>query len=169
MVESVPAYGNLYPPSYSSPAPVAPAAPALPLAGALSRFGAVIVDGLLGSIIMMPGYILLLVTAEPSGEMNPIGGIFFAVNMVIALAFILYNIYLLGRDGATIGKRLLGLKVLDQTGSPIGFGRAFLRELCKGTISSWVCYLGLLWMLWDKEKQTWHDKILNTHVYHARG
>jgi uncharacterized RDD family membrane protein YckC len=25
-------------------------------------------------------------------------------------------------------------------------------------LSAIVCLLGYFWMLWDKEKQTWHDK-----------
>ena len=31
-------------------------------------------------------------------------------------------------------------------------------------IASIPCYLGYLWMLWDKESQTWHDKIANDVV-----
>jgi hypothetical protein len=27
-----------------------------------------------------------------------------------------------------------------------------------------VCYLGYLWMLWDDQKQTWHDKIVDSAV-----
>ena len=33
--------------------------------------------------------------------------------------------------------------------------------------SSSLCYLGYLWMLWDKDKQTWHDKIVSTVVVRA--
>jgi uncharacterized RDD family membrane protein YckC len=31
-------------------------------------------------------------------------------------------------------------------------------------LSGIVCLLGYLWMLWDKEKQTWHDKLATTVV-----
>ena len=27
-----------------------------------------------------------------------------------------------------------------------------------------MCYLGYFWMLWDGEKQTWHDKLATTVV-----
>jgi uncharacterized RDD family membrane protein YckC len=27
-----------------------------------------------------------------------------------------------------------------------------------------VLFLGFLWMIWDQEKQTWHDKIAGTIV-----
>jgi uncharacterized RDD family membrane protein YckC len=31
-------------------------------------------------------------------------------------------------------------------------------------ISSNILYLGFLWMLWDGDRQTWHDKIAGTVV-----
>jgi uncharacterized RDD family membrane protein YckC len=34
-------------------------------------------------------------------------------------------------------------------------------------ISAIVLCLGYLWMLWDGEQQTWHDKIAGTHVERA--
>jgi hypothetical protein len=45
-----------------------------------------------------------------------------------------------------------------------GFGRALWRQLFAFTIS-WVALLfGYLWMLWDGERQTWHDKVADTVV-----
>jgi uncharacterized RDD family membrane protein YckC len=34
-------------------------------------------------------------------------------------------------------------------------------------VSGWVFYLGYLWMLWDSEKQTWHDKMVSSVVIRA--
>ena len=31
-------------------------------------------------------------------------------------------------------------------------------------LSGSICYLGYFWMLWDPQKQTWHDKIVNSVV-----
>ena len=45
-----------------------------------------------------------------------------------------------------------------QTGGSIGFSRAVLRFFA-AILSALVFYLGYFWMLWDSEKQTWHDKI----------
>jgi uncharacterized RDD family membrane protein YckC len=47
--------------------------------------------------------------------------------------------------------------VRDNLGQPIGYGRAFLRWLVS-IVSFIVLFIGYLWMLWDPEKQTWHDK-----------
>jgi uncharacterized RDD family membrane protein YckC len=69
-----------------------------------------------------------------------------------------------GPKGQTLGKMALGIRVIDfNTGGPIGYARGFLRYIGK-LISAIACFLGYLWMLWDKEKQTWHDKIATTVV-----
>jgi uncharacterized RDD family membrane protein YckC len=66
--------------------------------------------------------------------------------------------------GATLGMRVLRLRVVDaDTGRPIGIARALLRYL-GFFISSLVCYIGLIWAAFDTRKQGWHDKIANTVV-----
>lgn len=69
---------------------------------------------------------------------------------------------------ATPGKMLLGQRIVHaQTGEPIGIGASVLRYV--GTIvSSLPLYLGYLWIIWDSEKQGWHDKIANTRVVRTR-
>jgi uncharacterized RDD family membrane protein YckC len=99
-----------------------------------------------------------------------VGGIAFAVD--VTLGYIVYIVlglvyfaYFEGSgSGQTIGKKLLKIRVIDfNTGGPIGFGRALVRYIAR-ILSGVVCYLGYLWMLWDREKQTWHDKIGSTVV-----
>ena len=55
-----------------------------------------------------------------------------------------------------------------QTGAPIGYPRAFVRQIVK-IISALVFFLGYFWMLWDKEKQCWHDKAANDVVVPVYG
>jgi hypothetical protein len=31
-------------------------------------------------------------------------------------------------------------------------------------ISGQICGLGYLWALWDKQRQTWHDKVISSVV-----
>jgi uncharacterized RDD family membrane protein YckC len=84
------------------------------------------------------------------------------------IGFLLWLAYLTvfeGRAaGQTPGKMAVGIRVIDfRTGGPIGFPHAFLRAICR--IISWIpCALGFFWMLWDREKQTWHDKLATTVV-----
>ena len=72
-----------------------------------------------------------------------------------------------GPKGQTVGKMALGIRVYDlRQGGPIGYGRGFLRALMKYFLS-WILLLGYLWMLWDREKQTWHDKVAGSVVVPA--
>lgn len=69
--------------------------------------------------------------------------------------------------GATPGKMVLGLKIVDaKTGGPISFGQAVVRYL--GYIPSGLVFgLGFLWTAWDPRKQGWHDKLARTVVVHS--
>jgi uncharacterized RDD family membrane protein YckC len=72
-----------------------------------------------------------------------------------------------GPNGQTIGRMALGIRVVDiGSGEPIGYTRGLIRTL--GRIpSELVLFLGYLWMLWDGEKQGWHDKLASSVVVTA--
>jgi len=78
--------------------------------------------------------------------------------------FLLYFTLFTGEGGQTLGKMVLGIRVQRVNGSPVGYGRALVRTL--GYIVSFFfsTFLGFLWVLWDKKKQAWHDKIAGTEV-----
>jgi uncharacterized RDD family membrane protein YckC len=90
-----------------------------------------------------------------------------AASIVSLLGGLAYFAYFEGSpSGQTPGKRALGIRVYDfgaGGGGGIGFGRGVIRYLGR-LLSGIPCLLGYLWMLWDKEKQTWHDKIASTVV-----
>lgn len=89
-----------------------------------------------------------------------------AIAIVVIGSLLVAFIYLraLGKTGQTWGRKIVGIKVVGETtGQPIGFGRAFGRQLFANYISGILC-LGYLWMLWDDKKQTWHDKVVNSIV-----
>jgi uncharacterized RDD family membrane protein YckC len=89
-----------------------------------------------------------------------------ALGSLISLAIgVAYYGWLEGSpSGQTIGKRVMNIRVYDhRQGGPIGTGRAIGRYFAK-ILSAIVCLLGYLWMLWDSEKQTWHDKLVGTVV-----
>lgn len=65
--------------------------------------------------------------------------------------------------GQTPGKRLLNIRVVDTRGQTISKGSAVGRYFAK-IISYLPLYLGYLWPLWDKERRTFHDMILDTRV-----
>ena len=71
------------------------------------------------------------------------------------------------RYGATPGKQVLQLKVVDaRSGGHPRWGQALLRYFAY-IVSALPLGLGFLWMLWDKRRQTFHDKIAGTLVIYA--
>jgi uncharacterized RDD family membrane protein YckC len=64
---------------------------------------------------------------------------------------------------ATLGKRILGIRVADRVSRSIGLGRALGRNL--GKLVSILPYgIGVWWMLFNIQRQTLHDRIAGTIV-----
>lgn len=145
-------------------------------AGFWSRFGAVLLDtlilspfGILARIVLTNGKKEIRVCSFNANlyckvPTSSTRSLYWLIVLAGFVAAILYYGLMEGRTGQTIGKRALGIKVLDtSTGTPIGVGRAIGRHFAK-ILSAIPCLLGYLWMLWDPNKQTWHDKIVRSYV-----
>lgn len=65
---------------------------------------------------------------------------------------------------ATLGKRILGLKVTDVNGVRLFFGRASARFFGK-FLSSSILGIGFLMVLWTKHRQGLHDMVSGCLVY----
>jgi uncharacterized RDD family membrane protein YckC len=99
--------------------------------------------------------------------------------LITAVVFIVYATVLCGgARGQTVGMMAVGVRVVrDEAHDALGYGRAlgrafveqFLRIL--GTVT---LILGVIWLLdmlfplWDKRRQTLHDKLANTVVIRVR-
>ncbi len=66
--------------------------------------------------------------------------------------------------GTTVGKNILGLKVVSVDQEKLKFFQVLLREWWGKFLSLIPLGLGFIWMVWDKRKQTWHDKLAGTLV-----
>lgn len=67
---------------------------------------------------------------------------------------------------ATLGKRLIGIKVTDTQGRRIGFGRALARFLAASL--SWITLnLGHALAAWTPERRALHDYLAGTRVENA--
>ena len=135
--------------NYVTP-PVSPNGPSGPRAPFFTRFAAAIIDGV---ILVIVSLIFRSIVGQALGS------------LLTLLVGVGYVGYLEGStSGQTIGKKALGIRVIDfRTGGPIGHGRAVLRYFAK-ILSAIPCFLGYFWMLWDKERQTWHDKMISDVV-----
>jgi uncharacterized RDD family membrane protein YckC len=144
-------------PSAAGPPPAAPAQPEWTgqgPSGPRASFGRRLVAYLLDAILIGIVNGILVAVLEPA--------LGYAIGIALGLAYFAYLEG--GPKGQTLGKMALGIRVVDfSTGGPIGYGRGAVRYLGR-ILSGIACLLGYLWMLWDKEKQTWHDKIATTVV-----
>jgi len=87
----------------------------------------------------------------------------FSVCLLIGLGYLLWNYgYRQGTTGSSIGKSIMKFKVVsEKTGQPIGFGLSVVRQLAH-ILDGVICYIGYLFPLWDKKRQTLADKIMTT-------
>ena len=75
----------------------------------------------------------------------------------------LYQIYLGGVLGQTLGKRLLGLRVISSRGEAPGPLVACVRFLVM-VLSLALAGLGFLWCIFDRERRALHDHLSGTYV-----
>jgi uncharacterized RDD family membrane protein YckC len=124
--------------------------PSGPRASFWRRLGALLIDGIALGIVT--GILAAFMSRN-------------AANGIGTLIGLLYFTYFEGSaSGQTAGKKALGIRVIDfKTGGAIGYGRAFIRYVGR-IVSTIVLLIGYLWMIWDKEKQTWHDKFAGSVV-----
>ena len=84
--------------------------------------------------------------------------------LFVLLVWAVAYLAMLGR-GLTPGKLVMRERViLRSTGQPPGFLKMLLRELFGRFVSGLFLGLGYFWAIWDKDGQTWHDKIAGTVV-----
>ncbi|GIW44219.1 MAG: hypothetical protein KatS3mg077_1501 [Candidatus Binatia bacterium] len=89
------------------------------------------------------------------------------VGVLLGIVLLLgYNVwaFLVFVKGLTPGKKLLGIRVIKEDGTSPGFFTMLIRELMGKPISALVLFLGFLWILFDRDKQGWHDKLMSTYV-----
>jgi len=75
----------------------------------------------------------------------------------------LYQVYLGGILGQTLGKRLFGLRVISSQGRAPGPVIACVRFMAMA-LSLAIAGLGFLWCIFDRERRALHDHLSGTYV-----
>jgi uncharacterized RDD family membrane protein YckC len=68
--------------------------------------------------------------------------------------------------GGTVGKIVMGMRVVGPGGSRVGFWRS-LRRVIGYFISAFALGLGFLWVIVNKRRHSWADKLAGTSVIYA--
>ncbi|MEO5902240.1 MAG: RDD family protein [Ilumatobacteraceae bacterium] len=144
-----------------------------------ARASAFLIDWLLAVASTLPGLIVLILSPT-RGQACTVDGttstctvpqgswLAFAMAVVVvgfALQLVWYSRRVSRRQ--SVGQQAAGIRVVDQrTVERIGAWRAGTRQFTR-LVSTIPFGLGYLWMLWDPERQTWHDKLVGTIVIKA--
>ena len=120
--------------------------------GFWQRLAATLLDALLFSALMTPLTLLLAGTGAP---LELLGN--WLLPFVLTLGCWVWL-------GGTPGKLLMGCEVVDAgSGARPGVSQALLRYIGY-MLSALPLGLGFLWILWDRRKQGFHDKLAGTLV-----
>ena len=163
------------------------------MAGRWVRLGAVLIDGVIAMVIVLPlmayagvfdgilDYFEETMEAarqgkpppEPNGtELMTMGMMIRAFIIAWATFFILHG-YLLWHHGQTIAKRLLGIKIVDEHGNVPGFGKlVVMRYLVLGAASNLPLIGGIVGLvdallIFRQNRRCLHDDLAGTYVVRA--
>ena len=134
-------------------------------AGFWIRFAAVFLDGLImGAVNFVIGMVAGLSASQAVGA-EPTAAI--ALQLVLVLVQLVigvtYEVVMIGKYGATLGKMACKIKVVTADGGTVSYGRAFGRYFAK-LLSGLTCLIGYIIAAFDDQKRTLHDHICNTRV-----
>ena len=76
------------------------------------------------------------------------------------------------RNGQTLGKQVLGIRVTRDDRRPVGFGTGTLRDVLFKTVLGFFTaglfnLVDFVWPLWEGEDRALHDLVARTHVVRA--
>lgn len=158
---------NPYAPPRSKVSDVAQDPEELEPAGRGVRLGAFLVDGVIGFVLV---YVPLIMGGLFQGwgtgvppHISPIAGLVAFVGMIVWLWF---TILYVARNGQTIAKKWLGIKVVRSDGSKASLGRIFwLRNVVNALLGVIPFYFFIdSLVIFGDARQCVHDKIADTIV-----
>jgi predicted Zn finger-like uncharacterized protein len=134
----------------------------LPKAGFWIRVVASLIDGLiLGVVQFVIGLVLGFAGGAAGGESMALFAVTWLCSVVVSVT---YYVFFTGYNGQTPGKMALRLQVIRTDGTPVGYGKAFLREVPCKFISGILLGIGYLMVAFDVQKQGLHDRMAGTYV-----
>jgi len=135
---------------------------ARPKAGFWLRLVALMVDGFL--VFMMQIIFSMLLVFVGSRGFHLHGSVAALAQIFSIVLSLFYWIFFTGYCGQTPGKMLLRIKVIGIDGTPLGYGKAFYREMPGKFISGILLGIGYLMAAFDDQKQALHDRMARTYV-----
>lgn len=139
-------------------------------AGPLTRLLSFIVDSVVvtfGFTLLVAGVVFVIRLFDPDFSIPTQSGLIYSITLVLWAFFYLWISYAV--FGKTIGKMLLGVRVVSSDGQIVLKGRqSFLRVLTY-PLSFLIFGLGLLGIVFNRQRQAWHDRFAQTAVVYDWG
>lgn len=125
--------------------------------GLLRRLAAIFYDSLLiGALWMMLGGLLVFINHNQIIEL-PI------LPLLLPLLTFAFYTKFWRSNGQTLGMQTWKIKLVSADGGAVSWQQCWRRFA--GATVSWLCFgLGYWWMLFNREKLTWHDRWSNTRL-----
>jgi uncharacterized RDD family membrane protein YckC len=144
------------------PVPPPPPPAQAEYAGFWRRVAAVLIDGLILSVVTVPAG-LSMGDVDANGPGGPGGLSPGLVTLSTVVQWLYYALLESSSKQATVGKMALGIRVTDLEGARISFGRATGRYFGK-ILSGLILGIGFLMAAFTERKQALHDLLAGTLV-----
>lgn len=132
------------------------------LAGLNSRALAFFIDIIIISLVALLAFGIGVFFIKDTGSIV-LDRVFMPIYLLLFFLGSSYFVILNGYRGKTIGKMIMGIRIISSEGGNIGFWQSFARWIGY-YISGAFLFIGFLWSIFDKNSQSWHDKIAGTFV-----
>lgn len=137
---------------------------AMDYAGFWLRFGAWFIDYIILGIVNMVIYLPMTIMGAFSFDQPAVFVTFQVVATVLNFGLpAAYEIWFVGKYGATPGKMACKIKVVTAEGAKISYGRSVGRHFAK-YISGLILGIGYIMAGFDDQKRALHDRICDTRV-----
>lgn len=85
------------------------------------------------------------------------------ITAVVSFIPLTYFFLTVGIAGQTLGKALMGIRIVDAGGGRLSLARSLIRTFAY-LVSLIPLLMGFLWILIDRDRRAWHDLISGSRV-----
>lgn len=143
---------------------------ALPAPSLLRRLSAMFYDSWLVLALLIMGNALLVglqvvIEGSPADGQRALSGLWRIPTFVLMLLITChFFVYFWVKNRQTLAMQTWRIQVIDSnSGNNISWRQAYLRFLA-ACLSATCLGLGYLWVLVDKDKKSWHDRLSGSHL-----
>ncbi len=135
-----------------------------------SRLAASLIDGIVACVLMIPIFVSAVMADASGGGSAALGGALVFGSGVLLIAFVVYQLSMLVRQGQTIGKKVMNIRIVDyHSGDVPGWGKLLgMRYGLNSVLGNIPLYtLVDILLIFGEERRCIHDYLAGTKVVEA--